>query len=212
MWQGKSLFFLVAVSVLGSGSPSLAEPVPAQHCKWLYDHSFTLLTTRDLQGIERESNPDDLQLKVNAEVYAIFGPRQGLCEEGAYGIFMERMERYASDALRSNRADRSMRIRAAMSVMQKNARARGLYRGGQREHALPTDAGEPADDGAVDGSDAAGPPAAGYHRDGGPTEGGAATAGDATGSASRDGVRAERTASWLGGDLALRDRRSHATK
>ena len=92
----------------------------AQRCKPLYEQAFTVLSSRDFRSIELETNPQDLQLKLDTEIYAIFGARQSACEEGAYSAFLERFQIYAIDALRAPKDHKNVKVRAAMAVMKQS--------------------------------------------------------------------------------------------
>jgi hypothetical protein len=93
-------------------------PAHAQRCKPLYEQAFTTLAGRDFRIIEQETKPADLQLKLDVEVFAIFGARQRACEEGAYSLFLEKFARLSTDALRAPKDEKTLRLRTAISVIQ----------------------------------------------------------------------------------------------
>lgn len=109
-----SLLFAAACSL------GLSHSASAQHCRWRFDQSFNAISGRSLRSLEMPRNAYDTQLKIAAEVDALFGPRQKQCEEGAYSLFMERYERYVTTALRTNGPERELRLRAAIVVIGKS--------------------------------------------------------------------------------------------
>lgn len=58
--------------------------------------------------------------KIEEHVDFLFGPRQKQCEEGAYALFMNRYERYVTDALRGDRQDRDLKLRAAIAAIRRS--------------------------------------------------------------------------------------------
>lgn len=97
-----------------------AESARAEPCRQLYEQAFATLATRDFRTIEKETNPADLQLKLDVEVYALFGDRRQSCEEGSYTLFLDRFQSYATDALRAPKDEKTVRLRTAISVFHKS--------------------------------------------------------------------------------------------
>lgn len=110
------LFLGLAISAT-LGAASVAE---AQHCRWRFEQAFTLLANKNLRVIEKNKNANDVVINIEEQVDFLFGPRQKQCEEGAYGLFLNRFERYVTDALHGNRADRDFKLRAAIAVFKKS--------------------------------------------------------------------------------------------
>lgn len=91
----------------------------AERCRPAYEQAFATLATRDFRVIEKETaNPSDLQLKLDVEMFAIFGSRRQTCEEGSYLFFMEKFQSYVQDAMRGPKDERSSKLRAAVSVFR----------------------------------------------------------------------------------------------
>lgn len=114
--------FLIGLlsTVLGGlalGAPAHAE---AQKCRPLYEQAFSTLASRDFRLIERETSPADLQLKIDAEVYTMFGERPQVCEEGAYNVFLERFQRFAIEALRAPKDEKTVKLRAAIAAVHQS--------------------------------------------------------------------------------------------
>lgn len=109
-----SLLLLTLSSLIGLSSSARAE-----HCRWRFDQSFTLLEARNLRAIERGASPGELQAKAEAETDMIFGPPAAMCEEGSYGLFLERFERFASAALRMKGTERDARLRVAAAIIRR---------------------------------------------------------------------------------------------
>lgn len=116
MSRTRFLFLGLAVSA----SIGLAQEAEAQHCSWRFDQSFLLLSNKNLRLLEKNKNPSDIAIKIEEHVDFLFGPRQKLCEEGAYALFLNRFERYTTEALRGDRADRDLKLRAALAVIRKS--------------------------------------------------------------------------------------------
>ena len=115
--MSRARLLLLACAV--TSSLGLSQPASAEHCKWRFDHAFSLLANQNLRGLDRIRNPAELQAKLEANVDSLFGPRQQQCEEGAYSLFLERYERYALEALRLSGPERDLRLRIATSVIRK---------------------------------------------------------------------------------------------
>ena len=113
--RGSIVLSLVAAAALGGSHDALA-----QHCSWRFEKSFSLLSGKNLHTLEQSKSPLDLPARIDAEVEFLFGPRQSLCEEGAYKLFLERFERYATDAVRGARPDRDLKLRAAIAAIRKS--------------------------------------------------------------------------------------------
>lgn len=113
------LIGLVSTLLGGSvlGAPAHAE---AQKCRALYEQAFSTLASRDFRLIERETSPADLQLKIDAEVYTMFGDRPQVCEEGAYNVFLERFQRFAIEALRAPKDEKTVKLRAAIAAIHQS--------------------------------------------------------------------------------------------
>jgi hypothetical protein len=110
------LFLGLAVST----SIGLCQDAAAQHCSWRFDQSFALLSAKNLRVLDKNKSNADMGSKIDEHVDFLFGPRQKKCEEGAYALFLNRYERYATEALRGDRADRDLKIRAAIAVIRKS--------------------------------------------------------------------------------------------
>mgnify|MGYP000246397401 CR=1 FL=1 len=109
-----SLLLLTLSSLIGLSSSARAE-----HCRWRFDQSFTLLEARNLRAIERGASADELQAKAEAEAEMLFGPPAAMCEEGSYGLFLERFERFATAALRMKGTERDARLRVAAAIIRR---------------------------------------------------------------------------------------------
>lgn len=105
---------LLAVSV---AAPAWAQ---APKCRSLYEQAFSTLSVRDFRAIASETSPADLQLKIDAEVYTMFGDRPQVCEEGAYSLFLERFQRFAVDALRAPKDEKTVKVRAAIAAIHQS--------------------------------------------------------------------------------------------
>lgn len=109
-----SLLLLTLSSLIGLSSSARAE-----HCRWRFDQSFTLLEARNLRAIERGASASELQAKAEAEAEMLFGPPATMCEEGSYSLFLERFERFASAALRMKGTERDARLRVAAAIIRR---------------------------------------------------------------------------------------------
>ena len=112
----KPIFLLLTVCA----ALLFCQSASAQHCRWRYDQAFTQLSARNLRGLEKTQNSAELQAKMDALIDLLFGPRQVKCEEGAYSLFMERYERYTTEALRRPGVDRDLKLRAAIAAIRKS--------------------------------------------------------------------------------------------
>lgn len=100
-----------------AASPARAEP---PKCRSLYEQAFSTLSVRDFRTIASETSPADLQLKIDAEVYTMFGDRPQVCEEGSYSLFLERFQRFAVDALRAPKDEKTVKVRAAIAAIHQS--------------------------------------------------------------------------------------------
>lgn len=116
MFRIRFMFFGLAVCA----SLGMAKEAAAQHCAWRFEQSFGLLSGKNLRVLEKNKSTADMGSKIDEHVDFLFGPRQKKCEEGAYSLFLNRYERYATEALRGDRTDRDLKVRAAIAVIRKS--------------------------------------------------------------------------------------------
>lgn len=118
-----------------SASFGLSREAAAQHCTWRFEQSFALLSSKSLHLLQKNKSSADMGSKIEEHVDFLFGPRQQRCEEGAYSLFLNRYERYVTDAFRGDRADRDLKLRAAIAVIRKSPEIID-YTGAAREVSL----------------------------------------------------------------------------
>lgn len=118
-----------------SASIGLSGEAAAQHCSWRFDQSFALLSSKNLHLLQKNKSSADMGAKIEEHVDFLFGPRQKQCEEGAYSLFLNRYERYVTEALRGDRQERDLKLRAAIAVIHKSPEIID-YTGAAREVAL----------------------------------------------------------------------------
>jgi hypothetical protein len=116
MFRARSIFLGLVISA----SLGISQDAFAQHCRWRFDQSFTLLSNKNLHVLEKGKDFAGLPGKIDMEVDFLFWPRQKQCEEGAYSLFLDRYERYVTEALRGPRADRDLKLRAAIAAIRKS--------------------------------------------------------------------------------------------
>jgi hypothetical protein len=111
---------LLFLGLAVSASLGVSKDAEAQHCAWRFDQSFALLSNKNLRVLEKNKSTPDMATKIEEQVDFLFGPRQKQCEEGAYALFLNRYERYVTEALRGDRADRDLKLRAASAAIRKS--------------------------------------------------------------------------------------------
>lgn len=110
----------IVLSLVAAASLGVSHEAMAQHCSWRFDKSFALLSSKNLHVLEQNKTQAEVPARIDAEIDFLFGPRQSFCEEGAYSLFIDRYERYTTEALRGPRADRDLKLRAAIAVIRKS--------------------------------------------------------------------------------------------
>lgn len=104
--KAKLFGFLCALSLYLS-QPHAAE---AQNCGTIFAQSFSRLRTLGPRATD--------QGRADAETRQMSGPRQDLCETGAYQSFLESLVSYSREALRAPKKDRDNLIRLAIAAVQ----------------------------------------------------------------------------------------------
>lgn len=90
--------------VLASGSPAFA-----QNCYSTHSSAFARLYSVEAQATTQGA--------ADVQVRALFGPKNELCEEGAYKTFMESFKDFAARAMRAPKTSRDKMLRVAIAAM-----------------------------------------------------------------------------------------------
>lgn len=90
--------------VLAAGSPAFA-----QNCYPAHSAGFARLSSVEPAATTQGS--------ADVQVRALFGPRNDLCEEGAYKTFMESFKDFAARAMRAPKTSRDKLLRIAISAI-----------------------------------------------------------------------------------------------
>lgn len=90
--------------VLAAGSPAFA-----QNCYATHSAAFARLYSVENQATTQGSS--------DVQVRALFGPKNELCEEGAYKTFMESFKDFAARAMRAPKTSRDKLLRVAISAI-----------------------------------------------------------------------------------------------
>lgn len=112
MWVARSwMGWLMALVFAGLGMLVSASDAQAQHCKGRYGEAFQLISGRSFAG--------QSQAEIEQAVATLFGPRQEVCGEVGYRLFVRLWGAYAKDALRRKGAEQLGAIQVAQEILRR---------------------------------------------------------------------------------------------
>lgn len=99
----------IASICAGLAMLTLAGPASAQNCYPAHSAGFSRIRSLEQKAATQSS--------ADVEVRAIFGPRNELCEEGAYKLYMENFKEFAAQAMRAPKNSRDKLLRLAIALV-----------------------------------------------------------------------------------------------